>query len=126
LSAPEPELAVRGRIDPGDVEALVAQVERALDRSSSGPVTCDVAALVDPDLVAMDALARMQLAARTRGRTVRLRDPTRDLADLLALCGMWDVFPVDRGSGFEAVGKPEEREEGGRVEERVDPADPPV
>jgi hypothetical protein len=126
LRAPEPDLTVHGRIDPGDAGALVAAVERALDRSASGPVTCDVAGLLDPDLVAMDALARMQLAARTRGRMVRLRDPTRELAELLVLCGLWDVLPVDRGSGFEAIGQPEEREQRGGVEERVDPADPPV
>jgi hypothetical protein len=126
LSSPEPVLAVRGRIDPGDVESLVARVEAALDGSAAGPVTCDVAGLLDPDLVAIDALARIQLAARARGRTVRLRDPTRQLTGLLVLCGLWDVFPLDRGSGFEAVGKPEEREQRRRVEERVDPADPPV
>jgi ABC-type transporter Mla MlaB component len=126
LHAPEPELAVHGPIEPEDVAALLVRVERALDRNPSGAVTCDVAGLRDPDLVAMDALARMQLAARTRGRTVRLRDPTRELAELLVLCGLWDVFPVDRGSGFEAIGQPEEREQRGGVEERVDPADPPV
>jgi ABC-type transporter Mla MlaB component len=126
LSAPEAELAVHGPIEPEDVDALVVRVERALDRSASGPLTCDVAGLSAPDLVAMDALARMQLAARTRGRTVRLRGATRELAELLVICGLWDVFPIERGSGFEAVGQPEQREQRGGVEERVDRGDPPV
>jgi hypothetical protein len=123
LSAPELVLRVRGRIDPGDVEPLVTRL-RGLLADRGGTVVCDVGDLVGPDLVAMDALARMQLVARSGGRTIRLLRARPDLLELLELCGLWDVVPAEPGSGVEAVGQPEEREERGGVEERVDPADP--
>jgi anti-anti-sigma regulatory factor len=126
LNAPAFVLHVRGRIEPDDVGTLLARVEGALDAGGSGALTCDVGGLVDPDVLAMDALARMLLAARRRGRTIVLRNPRRELTELLALCGLWDVFPGAGRSGVEAVGKPEEREQGRRVEECVDPGDPPV
>jgi hypothetical protein len=126
LSASAPELHVRGRIRPDDVAPLLAEVECALAVAGTGPVTCDVTELLEPDLVAMDALARMLLAARRVGRTLALAGPRRELAELLVICGLWDVFPRADGSGFEALGKPEQREVGLGVEERVDPGDPPV
>jgi hypothetical protein len=87
---------------------------------------CDVAGVVEPDLVAMDALARMQRTARVHGRAIRLRAARPDLLGLLQFCGLRDVVPAERGSGLEAVGQPEQREQGRRVEEHVDPADPAV
>jgi hypothetical protein len=126
LSAPAPELYVRGRIRPVDVAPLLAEVECALALGGTGPVTCDVTELLEPDLVALDTLARMLLAARRAGRTLALAGPPRELAELLVLCGLWQVFPGADGSGFEAVGQPEQREPGLGVEERVDPGDPTV
>ena len=126
MSAPALVLHVRGRIEPDDVGTLLARVEHALDAGGSGALTCDVGDLVDPDILAMDTLARMLLAARRRGRTIVLRNPSRDLADLLVLCGLWDVFPSAAPSGFEALGQPEEREEGRGVEEGVDPGNAAV
>jgi ABC-type transporter Mla MlaB component len=123
LSAPELVLRVRGRIDPGDVEGLVARLRQLLD-AGDGPVVCDVAGVRRPDVAAMDALARLQHAARIRGRSIRLRHARADLLELLGYCGLRAVVPAERGSSFEAVGQPEEREQRGRVEERVDPADP--
>jgi anti-anti-sigma regulatory factor len=126
LSAPALVLHVRGRIEPDDVGTLLARVEHVLDAGGSDALTCDVGDLVDPDVLAMDTLARMVLAARRRGRRIMLRRPRRELAELLVMCGLWDLFPRARASGFEAVGKAEEREEGRGVEEGVDPGDPAV
>ena len=66
-----------------------------------------------PDLDAVDALARLALAARRLGCAIRLRDADPDLAGLLALVGL----------AREVVGEPEDREEL-RAEEVVVPDDP--
>jgi hypothetical protein len=40
------------------------------------------------DLALVDFLARLQLAARRRGCSIRLRDPSPELHDLLVLAGV--------------------------------------
>jgi ABC-type transporter Mla MlaB component len=46
----------------------------------------------DPDLSVVDALARLQLAARHVGGSIRLRNPCERLRDLLDLVGLSEVF----------------------------------
>jgi hypothetical protein len=41
-----------------------------------------------PDLSVVDALARMQLAARRAGCAIRVRDACTELSELLGLCGL--------------------------------------
>ena len=65
-----------------------------------------------PDMAAVDELARLQLAARRAGCSIRLRDVSDDLRALLDLVGLLQV-----------VGQPEGGEEVG-VEEEVEPDDP--
>ena len=72
-----------------------------------------------PDLALVESLARMQLRARRRGERVRLRNVSDDLRGLLELVGLTDVLAV------EAEREPELREEV-RVDEVVQPGDPPV
>ena len=67
----------------------------------------DVAA----DALAIDALARVQLAARRFGLEIRLCRASSDLLDLIAFAGLADVLRV------EVEGKAEEREERGGAEE---------
>jgi ABC-type transporter Mla MlaB component len=57
-------------------------------------VRCDVAAVVHPDIVLIDALARLQLTARRFGCQVRLRHACGELRDLLALMGLTEVVPL--------------------------------
>ena len=66
-----------------------------------------------PDLEAVDALARLALAARRLGCAIRLRDADPDLVGLLKLVGL----------AREVVGEPEDGEEVG-AEEVVVPDDP--
>ena len=68
-------------------------------------LVCDVAALTQPDAGTIEALARLQLTARRLGCRVRLRDPSRELRELLDLFGLADVLRVEPGR------QPEEREE---------------
>jgi hypothetical protein len=47
------------------------------------------------DLALVDALARLQLAARRLGCCIRVRDPSDELRGLLALVGLTDVVGCD-------------------------------
>jgi STAS domain len=72
-----------------------------------------------PDLGLIDALLRLQLVARRRGRTVRVRDAPDALRELVELAG------VSACLGLEPRRQPEGPEQL-RVEEVVEPRDPPV
>lgn len=63
-----------------------------------------VADLGRPDLAAIDAIARLQLAARRQGWEVRLSGTCRELGELLDLAGLAEVLgqpgaSPDEGSG---------------------------
>lgn len=94
---------------------------------------CDVGTLVEPDVAVVDALARLQLAARRSGCRIDLQGVAPALADLLDLMGLADIFvchaaPGGRSgrSGFEPRRQPERREQPLRIEEEADPGDGPV
>jgi hypothetical protein len=87
-------------------------------------VPCEVGGLVAPDIATVDALARLALGARRAGCRVRLEHASPALRGLLALSGLVEVLPCSAGSGLEARGQTEQREELGRVQEECDPADP--
>lgn len=82
--------------------------ERELGRFDAG----------DTDLRLVSALCRLQLLARRRGGHVRLRAPSDDLRELLALVGLDDVL------GLEAGGEPELGEQ--RRPDEVVQADDPL
>ena len=58
----------------------------------TGIALCDVRG-IDPDCVTVDALARLQLAARRHGCQVRLRHSSPELLELVAFMGLHDVLP---------------------------------
>ncbi|MDQ6711630.1 MAG: STAS domain-containing protein [Candidatus Dormibacteraeota bacterium] len=62
------------------------------ERSVTAFVFCDVQG-VSADAVTVDALARLQLAARRNQFQVRLRGASKELRGLLALMGLSDVLP---------------------------------
>ena len=68
------------------------------------------------DLAVVDSLARLQLAARRRGWSIRLQNPGQPLRQLLELTGLGGLF-------VEVAGEAERREQLG-VEEVVQPDDP--
>jgi hypothetical protein len=86
---------------------------------------CDVGALVEPDVATVDALARLQLAARRSGCRVALQQVAPELTELLELMGMRDVFRLS-ASAVEGSRQPEQREQPPGIEEEVDPGDPAV
>jgi ABC-type transporter Mla MlaB component len=83
--------AVRGPIAPEDLPGLCERVCVLLE-GAAGEVVCDVHG-VEPDAVAVDALARLQLAACRRGCRVRLRGASAELRELVELMGLSDVLP---------------------------------
>ncbi|MFM9369516.1 STAS domain-containing protein [Streptomyces sp. Da 82-17] len=76
-------------------------------------VVCDAGALDVPDMAAVEALARLRLAARRAGAGMRIRDPDPRLTGLLALVGLGELF-----------GEAEEGEPPLGVQEAVEPTDP--
>ncbi len=91
--APETiEFTVEGPIARVDLPILCTRVCALLERSRPDIAFCDVRG-VDPDAVTVDALARLQLAARRYGCQVRLRRASSELRELVAFMGLRDVLP---------------------------------
>ncbi|MGH2683155.1 MAG: STAS domain-containing protein [Actinomycetota bacterium] len=106
-----------------DVAGLCERFRVLLEGSPADQIVCDVEALVAPDAVTVDVLARLQLTARRLGRWVRVRHACGELQDLLALMGLGDAVPLCGTSAVEARGQTEQREQPIGVEEESDPAD---
>jgi hypothetical protein len=107
------------------VPALCDNVCSLLGSSDAELVLCDVRAVVDPDVAAADALARLQLATRRLGRRMLVRNASADFTNLLVLMGLGEVLPLG-GLRREVGRQPEEREERLGVEEERELADPAV
>jgi len=84
-------------------------------------IDLDVSRIGEPDEVVLETLARLQLTARRLGATVRLRNASPALADLIECAGLADVL-VRAESGVEVDRQIEEREQVG-VDEEVHPGD---
>jgi hypothetical protein len=111
--------AVAGPIARADIPALCRRVAMLLETSGADIALCDVTEL-PADAAAVDAVARIQLAARRMGRRLVLREAADDLLDLLAFVGVAGAL------GIEPWRQAEEREERGGVEEERELGDPPA
>jgi ABC-type transporter Mla MlaB component len=114
------------RATPVASPAVLAACDGAwerLDDCDDELVPCDVLEISEPDVAAIDALARLQLRARRRGRRIGLSGASDELRELLELMGLTEVVPCVPESGLEPVGKSEEREPARGVEEERDPGD---
>lgn len=78
-----------------------------------------------PDLLLIDELLRLRLAVGRRGCSVVLRHPCPRLLELLELLGVIDLFARTPASARE-MGREAEGDEELRVEEVVQPGDPPA
>jgi ABC-type transporter Mla MlaB component len=85
-------LAIRGPISRADLPGISDRVCGLLSSSRPGVVLCDVCG-VEPDAVTVDALCRLQVAARKYGCQVRLRHASDELLALVAFMGLSDVLP---------------------------------
>lgn len=84
--------AIGGPIERSDLPGLCERVCSLLESTSAVVALCDVRS-VDPDAVTVDALARLQLAARRHGCRVRLCHASSELRELVAFMGLRDVLP---------------------------------
>jgi hypothetical protein len=125
-SAPgELHVAIGGSIDGDDVENTCDGTGFDADEPALTRVVCHVDPVANPDVGTVDALARMQLAARRRGWELWVEGATERMRELLALTGLEDVVRCE-GSDLETLGKPEGRKEARGVEEEGDAADATV
>ena len=118
----ESEVAAASSAGGEEVESVVAgEWSKALLVMVDGDEEIVVGHLVcrRADLGAVDALARLQLTARRSGCTLRLRDVSPTLGDVLGLVGLGELV----ASVVEVGGQTEGREQLG-VEEVVDGHDP--
>jgi ABC-type transporter Mla MlaB component len=92
--APQPVVfAIRGPISRDDLPGLYERACALLERSAGAAIVlCDVGG-VAPDAVTVDAVSRLQLAARRHGCEVRLRRASDDLVELIGFMGLTDVLP---------------------------------
>lgn len=95
MATPGPQsvaFAIRGPISRADLPGLCDRVCGLLAENDADVVLCDVHG-VEPDAVTVDALARLQLAARRHGCRVRLCSASKALCDLVSFMGLDDVLP---------------------------------
>jgi len=92
-SGPQPvAFVISGPITRADLPGLCDRVCARLREHGPGVVHCDVRG-VEPDAVTVDALARLQLAARRLRCQVRLCHASDALLELVAFMGLEDVLP---------------------------------
>ena len=95
MAAPAPTtttFAVWGPIARDDLPGLCDRVCAVLRSSGAAVALCDVHG-VPADAVTVEALARLQLAAKRTGCRVRLRNASRELLELVAFMGLANVLP---------------------------------
>jgi ABC-type transporter Mla MlaB component len=83
--------AIATPIERIDLLGLCTRVCGLLEGSGADVAFCDVSG-VDADAVTVEALARLQLAARRHGCRVGLRNASTELRDLVAFMGLRDVL----------------------------------
>jgi hypothetical protein len=78
-----------------EVPSIVA---RCLETARSGErLTADCRNLVEPELPAVEVLARLALASHRTGRRFRLEHASQPLLDLVRLCGLEASLRIDPG-----------------------------
>ena len=86
--------AIAGPIARSDLPGLCDRVCALLSESRAEVAICEVPR-VQVDAVTVDALARLQLAARRHGCTVRICGASAELIELLRFMGLTDVLPCE-------------------------------
>ena len=94
MTTPAPARTVFGIYGPiarSDLPGLCERVCAILRETGADVVHCEVGT-VQPDAVTVDALARLQLAARRTGCRIRLLSASSELLELVAFMGLGDVL----------------------------------
>jgi ABC-type transporter Mla MlaB component len=88
-------LAIRGPLARDDLPGLYARACALLAQAPGGTVRCDVTGIA-PDAVAVEALARLQLAARGNGQGVVLVGASANLLAVVDLVGLGAALPAEK------------------------------
>ena len=99
-------VAIGGQITRDDAQLLGDVVLALLESDPTDLIRCDLAGLTRSDAAVVDALCRMQMAARRHRCKLEIQDPSVELCELLYLTGLTNVLPV-AASGIEAERQPE-------------------
>jgi ABC-type transporter Mla MlaB component len=99
------EFAIGTPLTREDLGGLCARVCLLFGRPGLKVAFCDCSRVIEVDAVIVDALARLQLAARRRGCEVRLRHASPELRELVKLMGLDGVLRLE-GGGPELAGLP--------------------
>jgi hypothetical protein len=83
--------AVAPTITRADIPALCADLAGRVRGRGSGVVVCDVAEVVRPDVVTVEAVARLCLTARRHGWTLFVHGAGSALLGLVSLLGLTGV-----------------------------------
>jgi hypothetical protein len=110
---------VAATITRADIPDMCAALAERLRGRAGGVVTCDVRAVTSPDVVTVEALARLRLTARRHGWTLVVDGADPHLCQLVGLLGLAGCLP-------EAGRQAEQWEQVLGVEEVVDARDPPA
>jgi ABC-type transporter Mla MlaB component len=95
MDSPRPSttaFAIEGPIARADLAGLCERVCTLLESSRAQVAICDVSG-VEVDAVTVEALARLQLAARRHGCRIRLCNASTELLALVGFMGLTDVLP---------------------------------
>ena len=117
---PPPELpvvALAGRVDASEIASVCKRVRGLICDQGADAVVVDVSGVIEPDLTALDALARLHLMARRFGREIKISHTCEQLEELAAFSGLGDVLCVKDER------QAKEREVSGRVQEETDAGD---
>ena len=84
-------LPLGGSLARADLPALCERGRALLEGSGAEVLVCDASGLAAADVVALDAIARLQLTARRLGDRICVRHATAELEDLLRLTGLAEI-----------------------------------
>ena len=87
------QLTIRGPLRRADLPGLFARVCALLEESDPTVISCDVTNIA-ADAVAVDALARLQLAAQRHGAGIQLLGASEELYALVSFMGLGGVLPA--------------------------------
>lgn len=85
---------LRGRLERPQLLRICETAGRELAASPGSRVVCDVSAVVEPDAVVLDALARLVLTAKRQGHRIEVRDASQRLHALIELAGLTGIVPI--------------------------------
>jgi len=103
FSEPDTAVMTLSSLARADVLAACERLRALIGACDADVVVCDVGAVV-ADLVAVEVLARLRLTAQRLGCRLRLRHASRGLEQMLALCGLCDVLPVEGELRLSGIG----------------------